>query len=544
MDTIIHAIRNLGPVRLAVMGAVMLGMVGFFIFLATRLGTPSMVLLYGDLDTTDSGQIVGQLETQKIPYELRNNGRQIMVPGDKALKLRLTLATQGLPTGGSIGYEIFNDQSAIGSTSFVQNINLVRALEGELARTIQTLGPVRSARVHLVLPKRELFSREKQQPSASVTIRAGGAGGIGKEQIAAIQHLVAAAVPNLSPNRVSIISSGGKLLARGFEDDPATSMANKAEARRRSFQTRTARMIEELLQKTVGHDKVRAEVKAEMDFDRISTTDERFDPNGQVVRSTQSVEETTQNRDSEGQQPVSVGSNLPDPAATGGENASSNSAQSRTEETVNFEVSKKIINHVRESGIIKRLSVAVLIDGVRGKDEKDNPTYQPRSKAEMELLATLVRGAIGFNADRGDTVEVINMEYAEVAREETELELFFGLDKNDLLRMAEVLVLSIVAILVILLVVRPLVSRAFEAIPSAAAAGERMLAEQAAAAALTAPGVSAEARIEEEQFEELIDIDRVEGRVKASSVKKVGEIVEKHPEEALSIVRSWMYQEI
>jgi len=545
VDTIIHAIRNLGPVRLAVMGAVMLGMVGFFIFLATRLGTPSMVLLYGDLDTTDSGQIVGQLETQKIPYELRNNGRQIMVPGDKALKLRLTLATQGLPTGGSIGYEIFNDQSAIGSTSFVQNINLVRALEGELARTIQTLGPVRSARVHLVLPKRELFSREKQQPSASVTIRAGGAGGIGKEQIAAIQHLVAAAVPNLSPNRVSIVSSGGKLLARGFEDDPATSMANKAEERRRTFETRTARMIEELLQKTVGHDKVRAEVKADMDFDRISTTDEQFDPNGQVVRSTQSVEETTQNRDSEGQQPVSVGSNLPDPAATGGENASSNSAQSRTEETVNFEVSKKIINHVRESGKIRRLSVAVLIDGVRGKDAKDNPTYQPRSKAEMELLATLVRGAIGFNADRGDTVEVINMEYAEVAQEETELELFFGLDKNDLLRMAEVLVLSIVAILVILLVVRPLVSRAFEAIPSAAAAGERMLAEQAAAAAaaLTAPGVSAEARIEEEQFEELIDIDRVEGRVKASSVKKVGEIVEKHPEEALSIVRSWMYQE-
>jgi len=342
------------------MGAVMLGMVGFFIFLATRLGTSSMVLLYGDLDTTDSGQIIGQLETQKIPYELRNNGRQIMVPEDKALKLRVTLATQGLPTGGSIGYEIFNDQSAIGSTSFVQNINLVRALEGELARTIQTLGPVRSARVHLVLPKRELFSREKQQPSASVTIRAGGAGGIGKDQIAAIQHLVAAAVPNLSPNRVSIIGSGGKLLARGFEDDPATSMANKAVERRRAFETRTARTIEELLQKTVGHDKVRAEVNADMDFDRISTTDERFDPNGQVVRSTQSVEETTQNRDSEGQQPVSVGSNLPDPAATGGENASSNSAQSRTEETVNFEVSKKIINHVRESGIIKRMSVAVL----------------------------------------------------------------------------------------------------------------------------------------------------------------------------------------
>ena len=203
-------------------------------------------------------------------------------------------------------------------------------------------------------------------------------------------------------------------------------------------------------------------------------------------------------------------------------------------------MSKKIINHVREVGIINRLSVAVLIDGVRGIEDNE-PTYQPRSEAEMELLATLVRGAIGFNADRGDTVEVINMEFADVVVEGIELELFFGLDKNDLLRMAEVLVLSIVAILVILLVVRPLVSRAFESIPSAAAAGERLLTDQAGA--LTAPGIPSEVTVGEERFEELIDIDRVEGRVKASSVNKVGGLVEKHPEEALSIVRSWMYQE-
>jgi len=543
VDTLILALRNLGPVRLAVMGAMVLGMIGFFIFLATRLGSPSMVLLYGNLDTKDSAQIVSQLEGMGVPYEIKQNGSQIMVPGERALQLRLSIAGQGLPSGGSIGYEIFDDQSTIGSTNFVQNVNLVRALEGELARTIQTLSQVKAARVHLVLPKRELFSREKRQPSASITLKAGG--GIGKEQISAIQHMVAAAVPGLSPNRVSIVDSSGKLLARGFEDDPATTMATKAVERRQAFESRLARTIEELLEKTVGFGRVRAEIKADMDFDRISTTDEEYSPDGQVVRSTQSVEETTQSRDAEGTQPVTVGNNLPDPNAGTSESASSSAAQSRTEETVNFEISKKIVNHVRESGIVKRLSVAVLVDGVRGHDENGEQTYKPRSEAEMELLATLVRGTIGFNADRGDTVEVINMEYAEAAEEEVQLELFFGLDKNDLLRMAEVLVLSIVAILVILLVVRPLVSRAFESIPSAAAAGERLLADQAAAAAaaLTAPGVSAEAGVEEEQFEELIDIDRVEGRVKASSVKKVGEIVEKHPEEALSIIRSWMYQE-
>ena len=538
METLIHALRNLGPVRLAIMGAIMLGMIGFFIFLATRL-TPSMVLLYGDLNADDSSRIASQLSSQNVPFELLQGGSQIMVPSDRALKLRLGLASQGIPSGGSLGYELFDDQQTIGTTSFVQNINLVRALEGELARTIQTISSIRSARVHLVLPRRELFSREKHQASASITLRMGD-GLLEKDQIAGIQHLVAAAVPGLVPARVSIISSSnGKLLAGGFEEDSASFMAVKSQEQRRNFERRLSRTIESLLEKTVGLGKVRAEVKADMDFDRISTTDEKFDPDGQVIKSNQSIEETNQTRDTEGTQPVTVGTNLPDPNVGSGENASSSGAQSRIEETVNFEVSKKIINHVREVGIINRLSVAVLIDGVRGIDDGE-PTYQPRSEAEMELLATLVRGAIGFNADRGDTVEVINMEFADVMVEGIELELFFGLDKNDLLRMAEVLVLSIVAILVILLVVRPLVSRAFESIPSAAA-GERLLTDQAGA--LTAPGIPSEVTVGEERFEELIDIDRVEGRVKASSVNKVGGLVEKHPEEALSIVRSWMYQE-
>ena len=539
METLIHALRNLGPVRLAIMGAIMLGMIGFFIFLATRL-TPSMVLLYGDLNADDSSRITSQLSSQNVPFELLQGGSQIMVPSDRALKLRLSLASQGIPSGGSLGYELFDDQQTIGTTSFVQNINLVRALEGELARTIQTISSIRSARVHLVLPRRELFSREKHQASASITLRMGD-GSLEKDQIAGIQHLVAAAVPGLVPARVSIISSSnGKLLAGGFEEDSASFMAVKSQEQRRNFERRLSRTIESLLEKTVGFGMVRAEVKADMDFDRISTTDEKFDPDGQVIKSNQSIEETNQTRDTEGTQPVTVGTNLPDPNVGSGENASSSGAQSRIEETVNFEVSKKIINHVREVGIINRLSVAVLIDGVRGIEDNE-PTYQPRSEAEMELLATLVRGAIGFNADRGDTVEVINMEFADVMVEGIELELFFGLDKNDLLRMAEVLVLSIVAILVILLVVRPLVSRAFESIPSAAAAGERLLTDQAGA--LTAPGIPSEVTVGEERFEELIDIDRVEGRVKASSVKKVGGLVEKHPEEALSIVRSWMYQE-
>jgi len=546
VDTILQALRNLGPLRLTIMGAIVLGLLGFFIFLTTKLATPQLELLYGSLEMEDSARIVSNLEGQKIPFEIRGNGAQIYVPSDQVLRLRVTMAERGIPGGGSVGYEIFDTADSLGTTNFVQNVNLVRALEGELARTISALDVVRKARVHLVLPKRELFSREKQQPSASIILKL-SRGQLAKRQVQAIQHLVAAAVPGLLPNHISVVDEKGNLLAEGFEDaGGAGSLSAKSDERRTEYQNRLSRTIEKLLEKTVGPGNVRAEVTVDMDFDRISTNEEKFDPDGQVVRSTQSIEEQASSKDAEATPPVSVGTNLPDATANAGESVSSSNTESRTEETVNFEISKKIVNHIRESGTIKRISVAVLVNGVTRPGPEGDPVYEPRKDAEMELLATLVRSSIGFNADRGDSVDVINMRFTDVSKDvEEELELFFGLDKNDLLRMAEILVLSIVAILVILLVVRPLVSRAFEAMPAVAgAAGEAgaLLAEQAQAA-LTAPSAPGEPGAEgEDMFDELIDIDRVEGRVKASSVKKVGEIIGKHPEEALAIVRSWMYQ--
>ena len=299
---------------------------------------------------------------------------------------------------------------------------------------------------------------------------------------------------------------------------------------------------------------MRAEVSAEIDYDRVVTNRETYDPEGQVVRSTVTLEENANSSETE-KQPVTVGGNLPDPTGIDNtEGANASSSENRVQEQTNFEISKIQSRQIRESGVIKRLSVAVLVDGIRtpvenGDDNEFN--YEERSEQEMEKFANLVRGAIGFDADRGDTVDVINMRFADLPEPEaTPIQLFFGLEKQDLMRMVEILVLSIVAILVILLVIRPLVTRAFEAIPVAVgeSAEAKLLAEQAAAAApaLLGPGgepISAGMEDEEEKYDELIDIDRVEGRVKASSVKKVGEIVDKHPEEALSIIRSWMYQE-
>ena len=549
MDTFVQAIRNLGPMRLAIMGGVILGLIGFLVFFATKLSTPSMTTLYGELGQSDAAGIVQELETRNIPFELKQNGTQILVPQDRVMQLRLELAQQGLPSGGSIGYELFDNADTLGSTNFMQNVNLVRALEGELARTIGSISTVKSARVHLVMPRRELFSREKQEPSASVILQMRGPVRLSAEQIAAVQHLVASAVPQLTPQRISLIDNKGSLLSSGFESaDPVSGIAAKADERRQRIEGQMARTIEELLEKTVGYGRVRAEVAVAMNFDRVSTQTEEYNPDGQVVRSTNAVEETANSKDSEGEPPISVGTNLPDANLGTGDTASRSENQSRTEETTNFEISKTVTNHIKEGGEIERLSVAVLVDEVQRVNEDGEQVSDKRSEEEMNLLSTLVRGAIGFDEDRGDKVEIIQMKFASFEAPEEELELFFGMGKNDILRVVEILVLSIVAILVILLVVRPLLSRAFEALPSAQEAAERLLADQGRAPALTGPGggggrVPVESEEDEEQFEELIDIDRVEGRVKASSVKKVGEIVEKHPEEALSILRSWMYQE-
>ncbi len=547
VDTFVQALRNLGPMRLAIMGGVVLGMIGFLVFFATKLSTPSMTTLYGELAQSDASGIVQELESRNVPFKIEQNGSKILVPEDRVLQLRLELAQQGLPSGGSIGYELFDDADTLGSTNFMQNVNLVRALEGELARTIGSINSVKSARVHLVMPRRELFSREKQEPSASVIMQMRGPVRLSAEQVAAVQHLVASAVPQLTPQRISLIDNKGSLLSSGFESaDSVPGMANKVDDRRRAIEGELAHTIEELLEKTVGFGRVRAEVSLAMNFDRISTQSEEYNPDGQVIRSTNAVEETGSSRDSEGEPPITVGTNLPDANLGTGDTASRQENQSRVEETTNFEISKTVTNHIREGGQIERLSIAVLIDEKQALNADGDKISEKRSEEEMRLLTTLIRGAVGFDEDRGDTLELIQMKFAEFEAPEEELELFFGMGKNDILRVVEVLVLSIVAILVILLVVRPLLSRAFEALPSSQEAAERLLADQRRAPALTGPSAPTGVNLDEddeEQFEELIDIDRVEGRVKASSMRKVGEIIEKHPEEALYILRSWMYQE-
>ena len=537
MGTLVTIIKGMGTARLAVMGVMIAAMAFFFIFMITRLTGSNMDLLYADLEPSDQNAITAQLTSRNIPFEI--DGNRLLVPATQVGSLRMAMAAEGLPLGGVGGYEIFDNASSLGTTNFMQNVQLVRALEGELAKTIRSIEVVKSARVHLVMSRRQLFTRDKQSATASVILKMRGAATLTGEQIAAIQHLVASAIPELDPSRVSIVDNKGKLLATGNEKDSEVARANDMVSRRINFERRIADELTELLEKSVGLGNTKVNVNADLDFDRISTTEEKFDPDGQVVRSSNTIEETSSGQESEAEQPVGVQQNLPD-AQAGGGGAKSTNTESRTEEVTNFEISKKITNHVRESGLLKRISVAVLIDGELIEQEDGEVVYRERTEQEMDNLAKLVSSAIGYNAERGDTVEVINMRFVEKEVDlEEPLDLFFGLQKQDLVRIAEVIVLLILAVLAILLVVRPLLTRAFEALPAAAAEAEqRLLAEAAGVPAIQGPEGG-----EEEDYEELIDIDRVEGRVKSSSVKRVGEIVEKHPEEALSIIRGWMYQE-
>ncbi len=541
-------IKNLGPARLSVIAGTSVLVLGFFIFLATRVTTPDMALLYGDLSETDTNAIIGQLSQQNTPFELRRNGSEIWVPRENVGQLRLDMAGQGV-SGSLVGYEIFDRDQSLGQSSFVQEVNRLRALEGELARTITSLGSVRGARVHLVLPRRELFTRDTQEPTASVVLKMRGAQRLGNDQIAAIQHLVATAVPRLRPTNISIIDDRGTLLHGGGEEEDGAGMsADSAAEMRTAYETRLARRVTELLERTVGFGKVRVEVRADMDFSQVVVNSEAYDPTGQVLRSSEAIEESATSQEA-GQDAVTVGNNLPDAAALDGGAGGSSEQETRTEERSNYEISKTMTNRVTAPGEVERLSVAVLVDGLYNEGEGGAVDYEPRPQEQMQQLEALVRSAVGFDNARGDAIELVNMQFADlpVAVTDDTDTTFFGFTTADVRRIVELLVLGVLGILIVLLVVRPLLTKVFEAAPAAlAGAGAesetQMITDQSYGAGGEA-GVPATTAQEEEGFDSMIDIAHIEGRVKASSMKKIGEIIEKHPEEAVAILRTWMYQD-
>ena len=564
MDSLFETLKNLGAGRLAVMLITFFGLVIFFIFVAARSNTPGMTLLYGNLSTADSTEIAAKLDTANIPYKLSEDGAQVTVTQKEVGKARMLLAQDGLPHQGSVGYEIFDQKQAFGTTSFVQNINQLRALEGELSRTVGTINGVRSARIHLVLPTRELFSKDSSPASASVFLNLHDNTGLSAEQIQAIQHLIAAAVPQLKATNVAIIDQSGNLLARGEDDNQDGTSARTGEEMKQKYERRITRSVEDMVGRIVGYGKVRATVTAEMNFDVVNRNSESYNPEGQVVRSTQTTnEQNVDNAPASGNAGSPTVENnlpgLPNGAAAKAAEPTPASKNDRTEEVTNYEISKTVESLQRASGQIQKISIAVLVDGRYETDAKATPPkdapkdwqapkkYVPRDQAELDKITSLVKSAVGFDESRGDSIQVVNMQFAEETASEAPVKddtQIMGFQKADLLGVAETVTLSIVAVLVILLVLRPLATHMIQSAPrlpqgTSLAEENTMLPGGARPAQLSAP----QQQGENSELESMIDMSQVEGKVKASSVQKISELVQNHPAETVAVIRSWMSQE-
>ncbi|MAN76087.1 flagellar basal-body MS-ring/collar protein FliF [Pelagibacterium flavum] len=537
MNQLGELLGKLGVARIAAMGVVAVMILGFFAFIMVRSTTPQLAPLYTNLELDDSAAIIAELSGMGIPHEIRNEGATLLVPRDQITTIRMTLAQDGLPARGQVGYEIFDNQSTLGATSFVQNINHIRALEGELARTIGGLARVQSARVHLVLPERELFRRDIQEPSASIVLTVRGQLSAG--EIRAVQHLVASAIEGLSPNAVSIVDSSGSLLASGSGDGEVSITAQAVEERTLGVETRMRSRLEELLASVVGLGRARVQVSAELDLNRSTRTSETFDPDGQVVRSAQTVETGDQSTGPGGTGQVTVANELPGATEQGGEGGTQSSSSS-LEETLNYEISSTTETQVTEAGSIKRLSVAVVVDGVYTYDAAGNAIYEPRPQAELDQITALVRTAMGFDADRGDQIEVVNMQFAERPGIEagTAEPGLFEFNRDDLMRFAEMAVTLLIALALVLFVMRPLVKKVLAPEPKPLALPEAASVPAEYQEPQDDPAAAARAR--EAATEAWMETAKTLGESQVKALKMVGELVEGNPKQASLIIRDWL----
>jgi flagellar M-ring protein FliF len=542
VQSLIEALQRFGIGRLGAVVGVAAGVAAALFALVLNVGAQPKALLYSNLDLKEAGQITQALDQAGVKYEVKGDGSTIMVQRDKVASTRIMLSSKGMPTSGSVGYEIFDTASPLGQTDFIQNLNRQRALEGELARTIRSLQGVSSARVHLVLPRRQLFEDDGEQPSASVVIGIAGRAP-GADQVAAVRNLIAGAVPNLKPDRVTVVDERGKLLASAGEGDGQGSVAESA---RNDTEERMRKTIKDLVEGVVGAGKARVQVSADLDRSRVTLQEEKYDPDGQVVRSTQTVGEKSNQSSQAGAAGTTAVANIPggaSPVTKDGE-PSNISDSNHQEETTNYEISKTTRTEVQEPGQIKRLSVAVAVDGVTTLGPKGKLNYTARSADDMKHIEDLVRSAVGYNAARGDVVSVINVRFDHSDEEGTAsgLPAMLNFDKNDTMRAAELAVLLGMAALVVFFVVRPLLSTAAGGgginLPMLAGAAPGGSASLTVAPEVQANVIKAGPAIPDPR----IDIAKIEGAVKVSSVKQVSEFVDNHPEESVSILRAWLHE--
>jgi len=479
------------------------------------LKAPDYQLLYANLSQEDAGAIVEKLKNQKIPYEVSNGGRTIRVASDMIHETRLQLAGEGLPEGSDVGLEMFED-TPLGMTDFIQKINFQRALQGELTRTIKTLDAVAQVRVHLVIPKDNLFRKQKPKGKASITLKLKSGKSLSEGQIQGIVHLVSASVGSIEASNVVIVDVNGNLLSGGKEPSEGAMMSTSNFKHKLRVQKELQAKIIKMLEDALGSGKVIAKISTDLDFEQVERTEEIFDPDSQVVRSENQISES------------SVGS-IPPGGIPGvqalvpsGEDSGSGAGQAaqrnKSNAVFNYEINKEVRRISKPVGEITKLSVAVMIDGTMAGDPAE---YQARTPEEMAKYLQMVQSAVGFDAERGDVVQVENIQFdhSQLDKEKAEIE---SAEQIDLALEVGKLVLGLIFLIMFFTrVIRPIITwmtTTVEVIPQTEQLGV------------------ADNNPADEETRRLSDMETHADKIR----KSVNEFVSQDPKYTAGVIRKWM----
>lgn len=526
MNGLRSLIAQLGMRRLMLMGGVALALLVGVGALALHGSSPQMGYLFTDLDPSAAASITEKLKAQSTPFQLSPDGTAVLAPVDKLAELRMQLASERL--GGKIGYEILDNEQPFGVSSSREKLNESRAIEGELARSIESLENVDKARVHIVMPDRDLFSTQERKATAAVTLKTRGR--LSGEAVQAIRYLVASSVPDLSPESISVVDQQGALLARAGDSTDATS--SQIEERQASMEGRLRSEIEHLLEPVVGAGKVHAQVAVNLNRDQTREEAETYDPDQQVIAHQVTVESNDQNQQNQANAPgATVSSQLPDSngAVNGTGQDSQRSAKTDTSEDTSYQNSSKHSVSVRAPGQVERLTVAVMID-TGGK-----PLPVPQS----QRLTRLVQNAVGFDAQRGDSVAVEGMSFVPTPEEEAaRAALPFGLTASMLINLAEVAIvggLLLVGLRMALSRLRPAEAGATDPAAPIDLTAQPPVGDEGGPGQLAAPADEEMTLLDHD-----ISLANVDGRIRASTIKKIGDVIATNPAESTSVIRNWM----
>jgi flagellar M-ring protein FliF len=520
LDGFRNALARLAPRQKIQLVLGVVAMVGVVWGLSTYASRIRYGVLFSNLRGDDAGPVIAALKEKQIPYRLGGNGSMVEVPAERVDEVRLELAGEGLPRGGGVGFEIF-DKPSFGLSDFVQNVNYRRALERELARTIQGLDVVESARVHLALPPPTVFADERSEASASVVVRLKARRALSGNQVRAISHLVASGVDGLDPGRVSVIDGEGRMLSEGAGSEATEALSASQIESKRALETSLETTLVSILEPVVGAGRVRARANVELDMSRVQRVEEKYDPDVAVVRSEQ--KSRTRRQSGAGGGIPGTASNLPGgtPVAAAGASGADESQSS----TTNFEINKTVATIAEPVGKLSRQSVAVVVDNAvvetPGADGKAERKSTPRTEAEMRKITDLVRAAAGVNETRGDVLIVENIPFDESAGHAAELRMESADRWSLLIQIARYAALPLAVLLVVLLAIRPAIS-ALRGMRQQIGAGGMppTIAElQASLGAGAPPGAGA-----------------ISGELRRKLIEAAGQ----HPEAAALVVRGWL----